>query len=71
MNAGLLVRGFVLQQLANPGTVLFIRLVTRNVLDVTSINYPNLERCGLKNLVHRFPINTGTLHRYVGNALFQ
>ena len=59
------------QELAYPLAVHLVRLVTRHILDVTGINNPDILNGSFKYLVHWFPVNTGTLHCHMGNAVGQ
>ena len=57
-------------QLAYPRTVLLIRFVTRNVLDVSVIDYPHRESQTFEHLVHQFPVYARTLTPFLISLSF-
>ena len=45
--------------------------MTRNILNVTGIDYPYIGNGIFKNLINRFPVNTGTLHCHMRYTIGQ
>ena len=59
------------KKLADPFAVHLVCLVTRNILNVTGIDYPDIGNGIFKNLINRLPVNTGTLHSHMRYTIGQ
>lgn len=57
------------KQLTDPCAVFLIRLMTGHIFDMPGVHYPDFHNGISKNLVDRFPVNTGAFYSHMGDTI--